>query len=113
LTVVETVSGIGGLLDGDWTNPSSIYVSNPDSFPSGDGVDETGDHFIFNFTLLRADWNLDNIVDAADWIVWKKFKGTGGGTAPFTWGDANGDGVVNTADERIWEMLFGTDFTQW
>jgi hypothetical protein len=112
LTVDDNISGLGGLLDGDWTNPATIYVGNTDAFASGNGTSAGNDDFIFNFTVLRADWNQDNIVNAADYILWAKSNGMTGG-ASFAAGDANGDGNVNSLDYDIWYMLFGFNFTTW
>jgi hypothetical protein len=114
LEVDESVSGIGGALDGDWTNPTSISSTGTSNFPSGDGVveSESGDDFRFYFTVLSADWNLDNIVNAADHVVWVKFNGITS-DAIFVIGDANGDGAVNSADDDLWTYLFGIDFTVW
>ncbi|MCI0333876.1 MAG: hypothetical protein L0228_11715 [Planctomycetes bacterium] len=110
LRVDDGVSGLGGFLDGEWTNPTSLSSAGTSVFPSGDGT--AGGYFQFYFTVLSGDYNRTNIVDAADWVLWKKFNGTTSG-ALFWMGDANGDGAVNQADEYIRTSMFGVDYTQW
>lgn len=54
---------------------------------------------------LAGDYNLDGVVGAADFTVWRNSLGrTGSGLAA----DGNGDGVVNTADYDFWKAHFGT-----
>jgi fibronectin-binding autotransporter adhesin len=53
-----------------------------------------------------ADFNNDGIVDAADYVLWRKFANTmGTGTQPT--GDANGDTNVDGLDYDIWRQQFG------
>jgi autotransporter-associated beta strand protein len=52
-----------------------------------------------------ADFNDDGIIDAGDYVVWRKFNG-GPGTQ-FT-GDATGDGNVNDLDYDEWFENFGS-----
>jgi hypothetical protein len=56
----------------------------------------------------NADFNGDNIVDGADFLIWQKGFGTGNSLAT---GDANGDLAVTDADLTIWKNQFGTDPT--
>lgn len=58
----------------------------------------------------NADFNKDGVIDAADYVVWRKFSGTTGG-ATHEMGDANGDGNVNATDEQIWTQTFGNMIT--
>lgn len=56
------------------------------------------------YYLPAGDFNLDGVVDAADYIVWRNSVGqTGSGLLA----DANGDGVVNGADYTRWKADFG------
>jgi hypothetical protein len=110
LTVHDTITGLGGALDGDWINPTSLSASGTSVFPSGDG--DAGGDFNFYFTLLSADFNHDNIIDAADYINWRRYEGTADG-ATHGQGDATGDGAVNGTDYNHWQWFFGYDFTQW
>lgn len=54
--------------------------------------------------VLAGDYNLDGVVDAADFTVWRNSLGrTGADLAA----DGNGDGVVNAADYDLWKSNFG------
>lgn len=53
-----------------------------------------------------ADFNQDGVIDAADYVVWRKFEpATGTGTQGT--GDANGDTNVNGTDYDLWQDTFG------
>jgi hypothetical protein len=55
----------------------------------------------------NADFNGNMVVDAADFVLWRKNLGaTGTGTRAT--GDANGDTNVNQADYDLWRAAFGT-----
>ncbi len=54
---------------------------------------------------FRGDYNLDGIVDAADYVVWRNTTGTS--VEPFTGADGNGDGLVNVLDYTVWKNFFG------
>ncbi len=53
---------------------------------------------------LAGDYNLDGVVDAADYTVWRKSSGQTGAGLP---ADANRDGAVTQADYEIWRARFG------
>jgi hypothetical protein len=53
-----------------------------------------------------ADFNYDGAIDAADYTVWRRNKGTT--VLPGTLGDADGNGSVDDADYQIWRAQFGT-----
>lgn len=55
-------------------------------------------------TVLAGDYNLDGIVDAADFTVWRNSLGRSGTNLP---ADGNGDGVVNATDFMLWKSNFG------
>ena len=55
--------------------------------------------------LEDADFNNDNIVDGADFLIWQRNFGVG---ATLPQGDANGSGGVDAADLAIWKAKFGT-----
>jgi hypothetical protein len=56
------------------------------------------------YYLPAGDFNLDGIVDAGDYVVWRNSVGqTGTGLLA----DANGDGAVNGADYTQWKADFG------
>jgi hypothetical protein len=49
-----------------------------------------------------GDYNYDNVVDAADFVVWRKFLGTSNDMP-----DGDDDGVVDQADGDIWSENYG------
>ncbi len=51
---------------------------------------------------LAGDYNLDGVVDSADYVLWRKTVGTANLAA-----DGNGDGVVNGGDYDFWRQRFG------
>jgi hypothetical protein len=55
--------------------------------------------------ILPGDYNGDDAVDAADYVVWRKTLGQNvpQGTAA----DGNGDGTINPADYSVWRAKFG------
>jgi hypothetical protein len=67
----------------------------------------THSDFAFTFQLspipqLEGDYNRDGIVDAADYVVWRKTVGTSNSLA-----DGNGDGEVDNDDYLYWRQRFG------
>jgi hypothetical protein len=61
-----------------------------------------------NFVVPSADYNKNGIVDAADYIIWRKQDGTS--VPPYTGADGTGDGMVNQADYTFWRSRFGMPF---
>ena len=56
--------------------------------------------------VLPGDYNSDGVVDAGDYVVWRKNSGLTGG-ATYAKGDGDRDGNVTTADYAIWRSHFG------
>jgi hypothetical protein len=56
---------------------------------------------------VNPDFNGDQMVDAADYVVWRDNAGKMG-TGTQATGDANGDMNVNQADYDLWRAAFGT-----
>jgi hypothetical protein len=56
---------------------------------------------------LAADFNLDGVVDAADYTVWRNHLGAAG---PGLAADANADLRVDEADYLVWKGMFGAAF---
>ncbi|HEX3602214.1 MAG TPA: choice-of-anchor Q domain-containing protein [Lacipirellulaceae bacterium] len=54
---------------------------------------------------LSGDFNGNQTVDAADYIVWRQSRGTT--VTPFSGADGNGDGAIDTFDIAIWRAHFG------
>lgn len=107
--LATTQDAAGNALDGDWSNPAAVGSTGTDTYDSGNGT--AGGNFVFRFTLLPADFNQDNAVDGADFLIWQVNFGLSGRT--FNQGDANGDGVCDSSDLSIWSTNFGTAFTTW
>jgi hypothetical protein len=62
-----------------------------------------------NFTSgarLPGDYNRDDSVDAADYVVWRKTLGQSG-LVPYSGADGDGDGNVLQADLDVWRANFG------
>ena len=53
--------------------------------------------------LVPGDYNGDHIVDAADYLLWRKTFGSRTNLAA----DGNHDGVVNEVDYSIWRQRYG------
>jgi poly(beta-D-mannuronate) lyase len=71
-------------------------VLNLDSSLTGAELDDL-------FAVLPGDYNLDGIVDALDYTVWRN---TVGSETEFA-ADGNGDGEIDVADYEIWKMHYG------
>jgi hypothetical protein len=54
---------------------------------------------------LVGDYNIDNVVDTADYIVWRKTLGNS--VAIYTGADGNGDGIIGPEDHDVWRANFG------
>jgi uncharacterized delta-60 repeat protein len=55
---------------------------------------------------LLGDYNKNNVVDAADYIVWRKSLGTTGVT-PYYGADGSGNGSIGQEDLAVWRTRFG------
>ena len=56
---------------------------------------------------VMGDYNHNGIVDAADFVLWRKTLGTTG-ISPFTNADGSGNGVVDQADYTLWRSNYGS-----
>ncbi len=63
--------------------------------------------FLGNLPTLSGDYNQDTVVDAADYVVWRK---TVDSTSDFR-ADGNGDGVIDAGDYEVWRANFGATLT--
>jgi hypothetical protein len=54
---------------------------------------------------LAGDYNLNGVVDAADYVVWRKTLG--GSVTPYTSADGNGDCKIDDSDRVMWRAHFG------
>ncbi len=99
ISVPDSVTDVeGNLLDGEWTNPASLFTVNSavSEFPSGDGT--AGGHFNFVATLLAGDANLDGIVDGNDFNILLSNWNSTAIDKLFIDADFNGDGAVSSDD---------------
>jgi hypothetical protein len=70
-------------------------------------TDGTSGVFVSSIDDLSAgDFNSDDQIDGADFLIWQQGVGRVGTGLPSN-GDANGDGNVNAADLAIWRSKFG------
>ena len=54
---------------------------------------------------LRGDYNLNGVVDAPDYNLWRKTLGQN--VAPFSGADGDGNGVIDNVDYNVWRTHFG------
>ncbi|MEN1680560.1 MAG: hypothetical protein AAGJ46_13305 [Planctomycetota bacterium] len=64
-----------------------------------------------NLVQANGDFNGDNVIDMADFTVWRDNLGNNVGI-PGIAGDGNFDGVVDLADYELWKTNFGMMGTQ-
>jgi hypothetical protein len=55
--------------------------------------------------IMPGDYNQDDVVDSADYVVWRKKLGQS--VAPGTSADGDGNGVVGQSDLAVWRVEFG------
>ena len=83
------------VIDGDGAGPPRIDI----------GAFEL--HLIPSTTpALLGDYNLNGVVDAPDYVMWRKSLGTGG-LAAFSGADGSGNGQVGAEDHGVWRANFG------
>jgi hypothetical protein len=63
------------------------------------------DVFLGQGPALPADYNDDNLVDAADYVVWRKTLNQS--VAHFSGADGDGDGTIDQDDHGVWRANFG------
>jgi hypothetical protein len=55
--------------------------------------------------ILSGDYNRDGIVDAADYVVWR--RGLGESVTAYSGADGDGDGMIGGGDYDVWRAYFG------
>jgi hypothetical protein len=101
LTFVDGNLGLDEFTDADM----ATFASAGDA----ESLAQSGTAWFDNFLVtdgLPGDFNGDNVVDAADYTVWRDQLGSVG-TVESPAGDGNGDLVVDAADYQIWRQNFG------
>jgi predicted outer membrane repeat protein len=58
-------------------------------------------------STAMGDYDQNGVVDAGDYMVWRKMQGATGVT-PYTSADGTGDGNVDAADHNLWRNHFGS-----
>jgi cyclophilin family peptidyl-prolyl cis-trans isomerase len=56
-------------------------------------------------TVVGGDYNRNGVIDAGDYLLWRKTRNTS--VTAYSGADGNGDGLVNDADFTIWRANFG------
>jgi hypothetical protein len=58
---------------------------------------------------LPGDYNLNGVVDGADYVIWRNTLGTG--VPQFSGADGNGNGLIDNGDYSVWRIHFGSVLT--
>jgi cyclophilin family peptidyl-prolyl cis-trans isomerase len=56
-------------------------------------------------TVVEGDYNRNGVIDAGDYVLWRKTRNTS--VTAWSGADGNGDGLVNDADFAIWRSNLG------
>jgi hypothetical protein len=94
---------------GSFSTTGKVTIGYWDMFAS------VADNALYSFGLVdnlrvsdvptnNPDFNGNHLVDAGDYVVWRRFNG---GAGAQNQGDANGDGNVNNVDYDLWRAAFG------
>lgn len=85
-----------------------VFSSDASNLVQGDTNSST-DVFaaaIPNASRQLGDYDQNNVVDAADYVLWRKRAGTTG-VAPYSGADGSGNGSVGAEDYSVWREHFG------
>jgi hypothetical protein len=82
-----------------WNINPSASANQPDNRPLAQWLSG----FVRN--LLPGDFNKDGVVNAADYIVWRKTQGQT--VTYFSSADGDGSGIVDAGDLNVWRANFG------
>jgi hypothetical protein len=98
----EILSAAGGIT-------GAFTILQPAGLPAGLFFTALNDSTTLKLILTDAipgDFNRDDVVDAADYLIWRKLAGTS--VAEFTSADGDGNGLIDDEDYNIWRRHFGT-----
>lgn len=106
------VAGLGGAVNGvAWGVGETLWVRWTENNDTGNDHGLAIDNLVFSTGDVppptnNADFNGDNIVDGADFLIWQRGFGATGQPDKST-GDATGEGDVNGLDLDQWKLKFG------
>jgi hypothetical protein len=107
VTIIEATSRLFTLMHDSqyraaiaWQNVA--YKPPHPSFFLGAGMATPQQPLLFFGGELSGDYNADNSVDAADWVMWQKLLGTNQLAA-----DGDHDGTVDPGDYAVWQKNYG------
>jgi hypothetical protein len=108
-TILNTVGGIGGAFSNVASGQRLTTSDGGGSFVVNYGTGSTFDPTSivlssFVAVALPGDYNHNNVVDAADYALWRKTLGQSGTGLT---ADGNGNGQIDTGDYDIWRAHFG------
>ena len=92
-------------IDAETNMAGTFYVGYREDLLGGFATARPPTYDIALAATEDADFNNDNIVDGADFLLWQRNAGGAGGLPQ---GDADGNGQVNAADLTIWKAQYGT-----
>jgi hypothetical protein len=99
-----------GLYTGGVLNPEIAAIIDLENVTLADIIlaNTSIDHLQENvfFVPMAGDFNGDGAVDAADYIVWRKYEGTNN-----VWADGDGNGSVGPEDLALWRANYGSTLT--
>jgi hypothetical protein len=85
---------------------TGVVFDTGQSPPNDIGIHPSGTHVagILNVLNPVGDYNHNHVVDAADYVVWRKTFGQNGAALA---ADGNGNGTIDNGDFALWRSHFG------
>ena len=101
-------AGLGGTLNNlGWTVGSTLWVRWVENNDAGNDHALAVDNIRLGLPApFFGDYNQNGIVDADDYVSWRKTLGQTGLT-PYSGADGNGNGMVDADDYAVWRAHFG------
>ena len=93
----------GSYFEGNVTNMAGVVTGTP-----GGAINPVAGRDP-DYVVFRGDFNLDNVVDEADRLVWRDHVGQSGPGVTYFHGDAGLDQAVSAADLLVWKRYVGVD----